>query len=58
MINEQNAIEGQRKEVNVESYSVVTKLGQLLKDLDFPAQKARFYSLSGCQKTLKTREIS
>jgi hypothetical protein len=41
MISEQNAIEGQRKEVNVESYSGVAKLGQLLKDLDFPAQKSK-----------------
>lgn len=41
VISEQNAVEGQRKEVNVESYSEVAKLGQILKDLDFPAQKSR-----------------
>lgn len=41
MINEQNAIEGQRKEVNVENYAMVSEIGQLLKDLDFPADKDR-----------------
>jgi len=40
IISEQNAIEGQRKEVNVESYSDVSKLAQLLKDVDFPASKS------------------
>ena len=39
IISEQNVIEGQRKEVNVESYSDVAKIGQILKDLDFPARK-------------------
>ena len=39
IISEQNAIEGQRKEVNVESYSDVAEIGQILKDLDFPAGK-------------------
>lgn len=39
IISEQNAIEGQRKEVNVESYSDVAEIGQILKDLDFPARK-------------------
>ena len=39
VINEQNAIEGQRKEVNVESYSDVAEIGQILKDLEFPAGK-------------------
>jgi len=40
VISQQNAIEGQRKEVNVESYSDVSKLAQLLKDVDFPASKS------------------
>ena len=40
VISQQNAIEGQRKEVNVESYSDVSKLGQLLKDVGFPASKS------------------
>lgn len=37
VISEQNAIEGQRKEVNVASYSDVAEIAQILKDLDFPA---------------------
>lgn len=41
IISEQNAIEGQRKEVNVESYSDVAEIAQILKDLDFPARKDR-----------------
>jgi hypothetical protein len=39
IISEQNAIEGQRKVVNVESYSDVAEIGQILKDFDFPARK-------------------
>ena len=39
IISEQNAIEGQRKEVNVESYSDVAEIGQILKGFDFPARK-------------------
>ena len=41
VINQQNTIEGQRKEVNVESYSGVSKLADLLKDFNFPAQKSK-----------------
>jgi hypothetical protein len=33
MINEQNAIEGQRKQVNVENYAMVSEIGQLLESL-------------------------
>ncbi|SRR6266545_7214119 len=39
IISEQGGIEGQRKEVNVESYSNAASLGLLLKDLGFPASK-------------------
>lgn len=39
IISEQNAIEGMRKEVNVESYSDVAEIAQILKELDFPAGK-------------------
>ncbi len=39
MISEEGGVEGQRKEVNVESYSKAASLGQILKDLDFPASK-------------------
>jgi Protein of unknown function (DUF2795) len=38
-VSEEAGVEGQRKEVNVESYSKVASLGQILKDLDFPASK-------------------
>jgi len=39
VISEQGGIPGERKEVNVESYGKVAALGQILKDLDFPAKK-------------------
>jgi hypothetical protein len=39
IVSEEAGVEGQRKEVNVESYSKVAYLGQILKDLDFPASK-------------------
>ena len=39
VISEQGGLEGQRKEVNVESYSKTASLGQILKNLDFPASK-------------------
>ena len=39
VISEQGGVEGQRKEVNVESHSKTASLGQILKDLDFPANK-------------------
>ena len=41
VISEQNAVEGQRKEVSVESYSKVANIGQILKDMDFPAEKSK-----------------
>jgi hypothetical protein len=41
VVSEEAGIEGQRKEVNVESYSKVASLGQILKDLEFPANKAK-----------------
>jgi hypothetical protein len=39
VVSEQAGIEGQRKEVNVESYSKVAKIGQMLKDVQFPIDK-------------------
>jgi Protein of unknown function (DUF2795) len=39
VISEQNAVEGMRKEVVVESYSLVADIGQILKDMNFPAGK-------------------
>lgn len=41
VINQQNATEEQRKEVNVESYSGVSKLADVLKDVSFPAPKSK-----------------
>ena len=41
VVSEEAGVEGQRKEVNVESYSKVASLGQILKDLNFPANKAK-----------------
>lgn len=39
VISQQNAVEGQRKEVNVENYALVSEIALTLKDLDFPANK-------------------
>jgi hypothetical protein len=39
VVSEQGGTPGERKEVNVESYERVAALGQILKDLDFPANK-------------------
>ena len=41
VVSEEAGVERQRKEVNVESYSKVASLGQILKDLEFPANKAK-----------------
>lgn len=44
VISQQNTTEGLRKEVNVQSYSDVSKIGQLLKDVGFtgfPAPKSK-----------------
>ena len=39
----QNRNEGEKEEVNIESYSDVEKLGQLLKNLNFPAPKSKIF---------------
>ena len=39
VLNKQNEISGQRKEVNVEDYGEASSIGQILKDLEFPANK-------------------
>jgi hypothetical protein len=44
VVSEQAGVQGQRKEVNVESYSKVAGIGQILKDLDFPADKNKIIS--------------
>src|SRR5919202_6811416 len=41
VVSQQGGIEGQRKEVNVESYSKTASLVQVLKDLDFPTNRAK-----------------
>jgi hypothetical protein len=41
VVSEQGGVEGQRKEVNVESYSKVAKIGQILKDVEFPVTKQK-----------------
>src|SRR5215213_4452023 len=40
-VSEQAGVGGQRKEVNVEDYPKAIALGQLLKDIDFPADKQK-----------------
>ena len=40
-VSEQAGVEGQRKEVNVEDYPKAVSLGQILKDVDFPANKQK-----------------
>ena len=39
IVSEQGGVEGQRKEVNVGDYVKAAAVGQLLKDLEFPADK-------------------
>ncbi|HYY40100.1 MAG TPA: DUF2795 domain-containing protein [Nitrososphaera sp.] len=62
VISEQAGVEGQRKEVNVESYSKVAALGQILKGMDFPADKdkiiafARQQTLEVDNKTAENKE--
>lgn len=50
VVSQQAGVEGQRKEVNVESYSKVAAIGQILKDMDFPADKNRILSFARQQQ--------
>jgi Protein of unknown function (DUF2795) len=50
VISEQAGVQGQRKEVNVESYSKVANLGQILKDMDFPADKNKIIAFAKQQQ--------
>jgi Protein of unknown function (DUF2795) len=50
VVSEQAGVQGQRKEVNVESYSKVAEIGQILKDMDFPADKNRIVSFARQQQ--------
>jgi hypothetical protein len=51
VVSEQAGVQGQRKEVNVESYSKVAAIGQILKDIDFPADKNKIISFARQQGT-------
>lgn len=51
VVSEQAGVQGQRKEVNVESYSKVAAIGQVLKDMDFPADKNKIISFARQQST-------
>jgi hypothetical protein len=50
-VSEQSGVQGQRKEVNVESYSKVAAIGQILKDMDFPADKNSIISFARQQQS-------
>ena len=39
MVSEQTRVSGERKEVDVKDYPKAAAIGQILKDLDFPADK-------------------
>jgi hypothetical protein len=39
VVQEQENIPGERKEINVKDYEQIATLGQILKELDFPANK-------------------
>ena len=56
MINGQNSIEGQRKEVNVENYAMVSEIGLLLKDLDFPADKNKILEFVRGHHVIQNKE--
>ena len=51
VVSEQAGVQGQRKEVNVESYSKVAAVGQMLKDMDFPADKNKLISFARQQSS-------
>jgi hypothetical protein len=46
VISEQAGVQGQRKQVNVESYSKVAAIGQILKNMDFPADKNKIIAFA------------
>jgi Protein of unknown function (DUF2795) len=41
MVREQAGVTGERKEVDVKDYPKAAAIGQILKDLDFPANKEK-----------------
>jgi Protein of unknown function (DUF2795) len=56
VISEQSGVEGQRKEVNVESYSEVAIVGQILKDLEFPTNKNKIIEYINQQSNVQNKE--
>ena len=50
-VSEQGGVEGQRKEVNVGDYVKTAAIGQLLKDLKFPADKNKVMQFVQLQET-------
>lgn len=56
VISEQAGVEGQRKEVNVESYSKVADVGQILKDMEFPANKNKIIERIKQQPNIQSKE--
>jgi hypothetical protein len=46
IVSEQAGVQGQRKEVNVESYSKVAAVGQILKNMEFPADKNKIIAFA------------
>jgi hypothetical protein len=60
ILNKQNEISGQKKEVNVEDYGEASSIGQILKDLEFPANKNKiieFAKSKNCdENTIKKLE--
>ena len=51
IVSEQAGVQGQRKEVNVESYSKVAAVGQILKNMEFPADKNKIISFATQQSS-------
>jgi hypothetical protein len=56
VISEQSGVEGQRKEVNDESYSKVAALGQILKDMEYPADKNKVIEYVKQSSTAQNKE--
>ncbi len=56
VISEQTGVEGQRKEVNVESYSKVANVGQILKNVSFPASKEKIIEHLKRQANIQGKE--
>jgi phage-related baseplate assembly protein len=56
VISEQTGVEGQRKEVNVESYSKVADVGHILKNVTFPASKEKIIEHLKRQANIQDKE--